>query len=82
MMMLTFWLFQNCSLTSSCSLGIAAEEMNKGVQFVLAMVLNMEQFKSEQDECLRDFSAGKDIVQLGTSLSLHSIASFTIELVH
>lgn len=44
MMILTFWLFQNCSLASGCSLAIAAKEVNKGVQFVLVMVLNMEQF--------------------------------------
>lgn len=43
---------------------MAVEGVNETMQFVLATRPNIEQIKSEQEECLIDFIAGKDIVAL------------------
>lgn len=49
-------------LQFSCSLMMAAEEVNKAVGSMLAILPNTEQLNSEQEERLRHFIAGKDVV--------------------
>lgn len=40
------------------------------------MIKNIDQLKSEQEECLRYFIAGKDDVQLGTKFAANKNSFF------
>lgn len=47
-----------------CSLAMAAEEVNIHIQAMLATFPNIDQLKSEQEECLRQFIAEENVVVL------------------
>lgn len=69
---------------------MTAAEVNKAIPSVLAMIPNIEQLKSVQEERLKFFITAKDVVRLKTSPftvyvifgKLHSVAFFTIKVAH
>lgn len=55
-------LFKNRSLP--VVLAMSVEKVNKPIQSVLITLSNIEQLKSEREEYIRPFIAGKDVVAL------------------
>lgn len=50
----------------SVVLAKAADEVKEAVQFVLEMLANIQLLNLEQEECLKQFIAGKDDISLFT----------------
>lgn len=48
----------------SCSLAMAVKEVDEASQPMSVTFPNVEQLKLEQDECIRHFITGKDVVAL------------------
>lgn len=58
----------------NCSLNVVVEEeVNKTIQFVFATLINTEQLKLEEEECLRHVIVSKDAEVFGKSLSFQLV---------